>query len=148
MDNLKAEVFMRRAIELAQLAKEKDQGPFGAVIVRGDEIIAEVHNVVKSQTDPTQHAELRAIQDACKKLNTIDLSDCKLFTSCEPCMMCLGTCYWVNFETIYFGVSAENAKKFGFVYSDMYYSRHPEKRKEEFRMKQLLENEALEVFTN
>ena len=138
---------MSRAISLAREGRDMDNGgPFGAVITRGDEIVAESRNEVLCKGDCTQHAELRAIQRACKKLKTRNLQGCVLFTSCEPCMMCLGAAYWADIDYIYFGASGQDAKEYGFEYSDMYYDSNTEHRHREFKMIQLCRNEAVEVW--
>jgi len=138
---------MRHAIALANQGAESAQGgPFGAVIVRRGKIIAAVHNTVKASYDCTQHAELKAIQEAYKAIGNNSLSDCELYTSCEPCMMCLGACYWADFKTIYFGASALDAKEFGYIYATMFYDSSVLKRHTEFNMKQLLRNEAVAVW--
>jgi len=138
---------MSRAIQLASEGRDMNNGgPFGAVITKGDDIIAESHNEILSQQDCTQHAELRAIQKACEKLKTKSLQGCVLFTSCEPCMMCLGAAYWADIDYIYFGASAEDARNYGFIYSDMYYNSNPKDRHTEFKMIQLCRNEAVGVW--
>lgn len=137
---------MRRAITLAIEAQNSGNGPFGAVVVQGIEIIAESQNSVRSKADCTQHAELSVIQKACTALGTKDLGNCILYTSCEPCMMCLGACYWAKFKTIYFGASAHDAKQFGYVYSELYYSSDESRRRNEFNMKQILRNEAIAIW--
>lgn len=137
---------MQRAIALAQEGRSGNGGAFGAVVVRNGSIIAEVYNTVKLQQDLTQHAELSAIQKACQILESSDLSDCILYTSCEPCMMCLGACYWAKFNQIYYGASAKDAKEFGYIYSDMFYASDTEKRRLEFKMTQLLNDEAVAVW--
>lgn len=107
--------FMERAIELAR--RNLDEclgGPFGAVIVRDSEIIAESQNLVTSANDPTAHAEISAIRKACEKLNTFDLSGCVLYTSCEPCPMCLGAIYWSRLSGIYFASTRFEAASAGF----------------------------------
>lgn len=83
---------------------------------------------------------------ACKKLETKSLKGCVLFTSCEPCMMCLGAAHWAEFDYIYYGASAQDAKEYGFVYSDMYYNSDEEKRHEEFKMIQICRDEAVKVW--
>lgn len=90
--------------------------------------------------------EIYAIRQACQKLNTKDLSDCELYTSCEPCLMCLGSCFWADLKVIYFGASAQDAKAHGYHYSSMYYHSDPEMRHKEFRMKQVLREEAIKVW--
>ncbi|MFS4446513.1 nucleoside deaminase [Maribacter sp. 2307UL18-2] len=142
----KHKFFMHRAIALAQEGKSGNGGAFGAVIIRKGAVLAEVHNTVKQQQDCTQHAELSAIQKACLVLANSDLSDCILYTSCEPCMMCLGACYWAKFEHIYYGASAADAKEYGYIYSDMFYASDAEKRYGEFKMTQLLRDEAVAVW--
>lgn len=139
--------FMRLAIDLAKQGKSsKNSGAFGAVITLEDEIICQVHNSVTGDRDLTQHAELKAIQTACKELNTRDLSNYTLYTSCEPCMMCLGAFKWANFKAIYFGASAEDAKDYGYIYSDMYYNSDKRKRHKEFNMTQICADKAIEVW--
>ncbi|MFV8282195.1 nucleoside deaminase [Christiangramia marina] len=138
---------MGRAISLAKEGAESDNGgPFGAVITKGEEIIAATYNRVSGDQDCTQHAELRAIQLACKQLGTKNLEGCVLYTSCEPCMMCLGAAHWANFDYIYYAASAEDAKENGFLYSDMYYNSSTENRHQEFKMIQLCRDEALKVW--
>ena len=137
---------MRRAIYLAKLGKENEGGSFGAVIVKEGEIIAEGFNRVKDLSDCTQHAELSVIQKACKKMNSTTLKDCILYTSCEPCMMCLGAIYWAKFEKVFYGVSASKAKEYGFVYSTMFYSSKKGARHKEFKLEQLLADEAITVW--
>ena len=138
--------FMRRAIYLAKLGKENDGGSFGAVIVKDGEIVAEGFNKVKALSDCTQHAELLVIQKACRKLESTTLEDCILYTSCEPCMMCLGASYWAKFQKIYYGASAEQAKEYGYVYSNMFYQSNKGARHREFKLEQLLATEAVAVW--
>lgn len=111
--------YMKMVIQKAREGRDAESGgPFGAVIVCNDNIIAEVHNQVNAKDDLTQHAELLAIQKACEKIGRDNLKECILYTSCEPCMMCLGACHWAKFRSIYYGASVENAKENGFVYSN------------------------------
>jgi tRNA(Arg) A34 adenosine deaminase TadA len=131
---------------MAKLGKQNDGGSFGAVIVKDGEIVVEGFNKVKALSDCTQHAELLVIQKACKKLGSTTLQDCILYTSCEPCMMCLGASYWAKFKKIYYGASALQAKKFGYIYSNMFYSSDRGARHKEFKLEQLLADEALEVW--
>ena len=92
-----------------------DGGPFGAVIAdKSGNIIAKGHNMVLKNTDPTSHAEIVAIREACKKLNTYDLSEYELYTSCEPCPMCLSAIIWANIKTVYYGCTKEDAGSIGF----------------------------------
>jgi tRNA(Arg) A34 adenosine deaminase TadA len=107
--------FMRRAIELsAQRMREGAGGPFGAVIVKDGKIVAEGWNRVTSSNDPTAHAEVTAIRDACKALGTFSLAGCEIFTSCEPCPMCLSAIYWARLDRIYFANSRQDAAAIGF----------------------------------
>lgn len=106
-------------INLANLEAEKnletnEGGPFGAVIVKNGIVVGKGHNQVLVNNDPTCHAEIQAIRDACKNLGTYDLSGCILYTSCYPCPMCLSATIWANIKTIYYGNTAEDADKIGF----------------------------------
>ena len=107
--------FMRRAIELsAERMREGAGGPFGAVVVKDGKVIAEGWNRVTSSNDPTAHAEVTAIRDACKALGTFSLAGCEIFTSCEPCPMCLSAIYWARLDRIYFANSRQDAAAIGF----------------------------------
>ena len=115
------EIFMRRAIELAQTGVDRGAGgPFGAVIVRGGEIVGEGYNQVTSTNDPTAHAEIVAIRNACRKLKSFQLDGCVLYASCEPCPMCLGAIYWARPETIFFACTHTDAANAGFDDSFIY----------------------------
>lgn len=114
------EKFMREAIRLSVENVKNGGGPFGAVIVRGDEIVATGVNRVTSNCDPTAHAEVSAIRAASKKLNTFDLEGCEIFTSCEPCPMCLGAIYWAHLDKIYYGNNKTDAANIGFDDSFIY----------------------------
>lgn len=106
---------MDRAIELAESAMNKNHGgPFGCVIVKNGSIIAEGHNRVISDHDPTAHAEMVAIRNACKSLNDFQLIDCEIYTSCEPCPMCLGAIYWARPKRVYYAATREDAANVGF----------------------------------
>ena len=98
-------------------------GPFGAVVVRGDEVIGRGHNSVVTTTDPTAHAEVVAIRDACRRLGRFDLSDCDLYTTCEPCPMCYAAAWWARIRTIYYGCDRHDAAGAGFddkaIYDDL-----------------------------
>ncbi|SNR59769.1 tRNA(Arg) A34 adenosine deaminase TadA [Maribacter sedimenticola] len=144
--NDNANRYMQRAIELAKLGKENEGGSFGAVIVRNGTVLAEGFNKVKALSDCTQHAELLVIQEACRKLNSTTLKDCTLYTSCEPCMMCLGAIYWAKFKKVYYGSSAQDAKEHGFIYSNMFYDSNTEARQKEFNLEQLMAEEAVKVW--
>ncbi len=106
---------MKKAISLAlQKMKEGHGGPFGALIVRDRKIIAEGYNAVTSLNDPTAHAEVQAIRSACKAIGHFELQDCEIYTSCEPCPMCLGALYWARIKKVYFSCTREDAAKAGF----------------------------------
>jgi guanine deaminase len=113
--------YMARAIQLSiDNVLSGDGGPFGAVIVRNGSIVAEGVNRVTASTDPTAHAEVVAIRAACAKLGVFELTDCEIYTSCEPCPMCLGAIYWARLERIYFGNVAADAAAIGFDDSFIY----------------------------
>jgi tRNA(Arg) A34 adenosine deaminase TadA len=111
---------MERAIELAKEGVNNDGGPFGAVVVKDGKIIAEAYNEVTLTNDPTAHAEVLAIKRACKALNTFDLSGCEIYSSCEPCPMCLGAIYWAKIGKLYYSANRDDAKKAGFKDSIIY----------------------------
>ncbi|MBD2040654.1 nucleoside deaminase [Microcoleus sp. FACHB-672] len=108
------EKFMKMAIEKAKEGLTKGPTPFGACIVKDGEVISCVHNIVWQSTDITAHAEINAIREACKKLNTIDLSGCVIYSTCEPCPMCFSACHWANISKIVYGTSIEDAQNAGF----------------------------------
>lgn len=108
-------IFMSRAIELAKKGVNSNAGgPFGAVIVKNGKIIAEGFNKVTSKNDPTAHAEIVAIRKACKKLNSFQLDDCIIYTSCEPCPMCLGAIYWARPKKVFYASTREDAAEIEF----------------------------------
>src|SRR5215475_14700006 len=107
--------FMREAIRLSlEMMRCGKGGPFGAVIVKGNKIVGRGWNQVTSTNDPTAHAEIVAIRDACRRLKKFELSDCDLFTSCEPCPMCLSAIYWARLRHVYFGNTRKDAAKIEF----------------------------------
>ena len=105
---------MREAIRLADESVANGGGPFGAVIVKDGEIIAATSNRVTLDNDPTAHAEVNCIRMACKRLGTFDLSGCTIYTSCEPCPMCLGAIYWARIDRIFYGNNRQDAADIGF----------------------------------
>jgi guanine deaminase len=139
--------FMARAIQLAiENVRSGNGGPFGAVVVKDGEIIAEGANCVTSTNDPTAHAEIVAIRKACEKLGRFELRDCELYTSCEPCPMCLGAIYWARPARVHFGCTAADASKAGFDDS-LIYSEIPQPHSErKIPMVQLMREEALGAF--
>jgi guanine deaminase len=107
--------FMRRAVELAlEKMRQNGDGPFGAVVVRDDEIIAEGWNQVTATNDPTAHAEIVALRRACAALGRFELPDCEIFANCEPCPMCLGAIYWARLRRIYYCKTRVDAARIGF----------------------------------
>ncbi len=140
------ERFMKEAIRLAVENVKNGGGPFGAVIVKGDEIVATGVNRVTANNDPTAHAEISAIRAACTKLETFDLTGCVIYTSCEPCPMCLGAIYWAHLDKIYYGGTQHDAAEIDFDDSFIYRELEltPDKRKK--AMLPLLHDEALEPF--
>jgi guanine deaminase len=139
--------FMREAIRLSvrQMRAGKG-GPFGAVVVRKGEIVGRGFNAVTSTNDPTAHAEVMAIREACRKLKTFKLDDCELYTSCEPCPMCLSAIYWARLKRVFYGNTRKDAAKIGFddnvIYRELAMSIH----KRSLPMKQLLPGEAATAF--
>ncbi|NPD91806.1 nucleoside deaminase [Xylanibacter muris] len=105
---------MMRAIRLSEESVRNGGGPFGAVIAKNGEIVAEASNCVTINCDPTAHAEVSAIRAAAKKMGTFNLSGCEIFTSCEPCPMCLGAIYWAHIDKIYYGNNRKDAAEIGF----------------------------------
>jgi len=107
--------FMREAIRLADESVRRGGGPFGAVIVKDGQIVAGSANSVTIDNDPTAHAEVNTIRQACQKLGTFDLSGCVIYTSCEPCPMCLGAIYWARISRIYYGNNRKDARDINFA---------------------------------
>ena len=138
---------MQAAIGLANDGLKAGRGgPFGCVVVRRGEIVGRGNNRVTSTNDPTAHAEVTAIRDACTRLKTFQLTDCEIYTSCEPCPMCLSAIYWARIPTIYYGNTRQDAAAIGFddefIYQQV--ALPPEKRT--IPMKPLLRDEALGTF--
>jgi guanine deaminase len=115
IEAMKMNKFMKIAVEEAFIGVRKNEGgPFGAVIVKNNKVIAKAHNEVLKGKDSTKHAEITAIREACRKLGTYDLKGCDIYTSCEPCPMCLGAILWARIDKIYFGCTKKDAKGVGF----------------------------------
>lgn len=114
------EELMREAIRLSEENVNNGGGPFGAVIARDGEIVATGVNRVTASHDPTAHAEVNAIREACRRLGTFDLSGCEIYSSCEPCPMCLGAIYWAHIGKLYYGNNKTDAKNIGFDDSFIY----------------------------
>jgi len=143
MDNL----FMARAIQLAmQNVHSGRGGPFGAVIVKDRSVIAEGANQVTSTSDPTAHAEVLAIRAACAKLKVFELQGCEIYTSCEPCPMCLGAIYWARLSCIYFAGSAADASGAGFDDSLIYREIAQPHTERTIPMIQIMRDEAMAPF--
>lgn len=139
--------FMREAIRLSLLKMRQNQGgPFGAVVVQGSRIVGRGWNQVTSSNDPTAHAEVVAIRDACQRLKTFKLDDCDLYTSCEPCPMCLSAIYWARIRNLYYGNTRKDAARIEFDDDFLYREVALPIRRRQLVMKQLLHEEALAAF--
>ena len=138
--------FMMRAIELSIQSAKSKGGPFGCVIVKDNKIIAEGNNQVTTNKDPTAHAEIVAIRNACKTLNDFFLKGCDLYTSCEPCPMCLSAIYWSHIDNIYYANTRMDAKDIDFDDSLIYSEISKAINDRKISMKQINRNEALEAF--
>jgi tRNA(Arg) A34 adenosine deaminase TadA len=141
------ETFMRRAIQLSiENVTLRNGGPFGCVVVKDNEIIAEGYNKVSANNDPTAHAEVTAIRVACEKLGTFQLDNCIIYTSCEPCPMCLGAIYWARPKAVYYANTKKDAADIlfddDFIYQEIAVGINNRK----LPFKQILKEEALEAF--
>ncbi len=138
--------FMLRAITLSIESVKTDGGPFGSVLVKNDKIISEGFNKVTTTNDPTAHGEIVAIREACKKLNNFNLNGSELYSSCEPCPMCLSAIYWARIDKVYYANTRKDAQKIDFddslIYSE--FQKNIDKRK--IPMIQMMRNEALKAF--
>lgn len=140
-------VFLRRAIALAvENVERRSGGPFGAVITRDGKFVAEGANSVTSSLDPTAHAEVNAIRAACKALGAFSLRGCQLYTSCEPCPMCLAACYWARLDAVYYGACAADAAQAGFDDAFLYGEFGRDPRDRSLPVSQLLPEEAWASF--
>ena len=137
---------MKRAIELSIKSVNNGGGPFGCVIVKDEKIISEGSNKVTSSNDPTAHGEIVAIREACKSINNFSLNGCELYSTCEPCPMCLAAIYWARIDKVYYANTRKDAQKIGFddslIYSE--FKKSIDKRK--ISMIQMMRNEALKAF--
>ena len=138
--------FMLRAITLSIESVKTGGGPFGSVLVKNDKIISEGFNKVTTTNDPTAHGEIVAIREACKKLNNFNLNGSELYSSCEPCPMCLSAIYWARIDKVYYANTRKDAQKIDFddslIYSE--FQKNIDKRK--IPMIQMMRNEALKAF--
>ncbi len=139
--------FMSRAIELAKNGVETNAGgPFGCVIAKDGEIIGEGNNRVTSTNDPTAHAEVVAIRNACNKLSSFQLDGCTIYTSCEPCPMCLGAIYWARPERVFYACTRTDAAEIGFDDDFIYEELEKDNGDRKLELTNLMRDEALEIF--
>lgn len=138
--------FMREAIKLASESVLNGGGPFGAVIVKDGKIIAGSSNSVTIDNDPTAHAEVNTIRKACRELGTFDLSGCTIYTSCEPCPMCLGAIYWARISRIYYGNTRKDARDIQFADDFIYEELDRKKEDRSVPIIPMLRDEALQSF--
>ena len=139
--------FVRQAIRLSvQMMRRGQGGPFGAVVVRDGKVVGRGWNQVTSANDPTAHAEVVAIRAACQRLKTFQLDDCDLYTSCEPCPMCLSAIYWARLANVFYGNTRQDAAKINFDDDFIYREVALPIGKRALKMKQLLHDEALAAF--
>ena len=139
-------LFMMRAIELSIESAKSKGGPFGCVIVKDNKIISEGSNQVTMKNDPTAHGEIVVIRSACQKLNTFNLSGCDLYSSCEPCPMCLSAIYWSRIENVFYANTRIDAKKIDFDDSFIYSEINKDLENRKIKMHQIHRDEALEAF--
>lgn len=138
---------MLKAIQLSQQGMHANAGgPFGAVIVKDGKVVGEGHNQVTSSNDPTAHAEVTAIRQACKNLNTYDLTGCEIYSSCEPCPMCLSAIYWAHISKIYFANNRLDAADIGFDDDFLYHEINVDLEKRKIPVSQIMHTEAFEIF--
>lgn len=141
------ENFMAEAIELSRKGIESNEGgPFGCIIVHGDEVVGRGNNMVTSTNDPTAHAEVVAIRDACKNLGSFQLTDCEVYTSCEPCPMCMGAIYWARPKVVYYANNRSDAAAIGFDDSFIYDELSCDLHQRKIKIIPLLREEAITVF--
>ena len=138
--------FMSRAIELSIESVKSGGGPFGSIIIKNNEIISEGMNRVTKNNDPTAHGEIVAIRNACKNLNDFSLKGCELYTSCEPCPMCLSAIYWSRIDKIYYANTRDDAKKIDFDDSLIYSELTKKIKERKIPTTQLMRDEALQGF--
>lgn len=138
--------FIEKAIEISRLSVEKGGGPFGACVVCNNEIVSLEHNTVTLDNDPTAHAEINAIRAAAKKLGKFDLSDCVIYSSTEPCPMCLSAIYWARIPIVYFATTRKDAEEIGFSDNFIYEEIQKPLDQRKVKMIQLDKTKSLEVF--
>lgn len=140
------EKYMRLAIEKSIESVENGGGPFGAVIVKDGEVVAVASNSVTIDNDPTAHAEVNAIRQACRKLGTFDLSGCEIYASCEPCPMCLASIYWARIDKLYYANTKSDADKIGFSDNFIYEEFAKPESERSIKVVSMMRDEALEAF--
>lgn len=139
--------YMQRAIELAKIGMDANGGgPFGCVIVKEGKVVGEAHNRVVADNDPTAHAEVSAIREACRNLGTFQLDGCTIYSSCEPCPMCLGAIYWARPEKVYYAATRNDAAAAGFDDAFIYEELDLEPETRRISAENLLHDEAVKVF--
>ena len=138
--------FILKAIELSIQSAKTSGGPFGSVIVKDNKIISEGYNKVTSTNDPTAHGEIVAIREACKKLNTFDLSGYELYSNCEPCPMCLSAIYWSHIEKVYYANTRDDAHNIDFLDPIIYAELKKNSKERKIPMVQLMREEGLKAF--
>jgi tRNA(Arg) A34 adenosine deaminase TadA len=138
--------FMMKAIELSIKSVNSGTGPFGAVIVKDNKIISEGFNTVTLYNDPTSHAEIAAIRSACKGLNNFSLKGCDLYTTCEPCPMCLSAIYWARVDKVYYANTRSDAHKIDFSDALIYEELNKNIKERKIPMHQMMRDEALKAF--
>ena len=138
--------FMTRAIELSIESVNSGGGPLGSIIVKNDKVIAEGSNKVTLNNDPTAHGEIVAIRKACKSLNNFNLSGCELYSTCEPCPMCLSAIYWAHIDKVYYANTRNDAQKIDFDDSLIYSELLTNVKKRKIPMVPMMRDEALKVF--
>lgn len=143
---MEKEKYMKRAIQLAVDNVRNGGGPFGAVIVKDGRIVAEGVNRVTAQHDPTAHAEVQAIREACRKMETFDLTGCEIYSSCEPCPMCLGAIYWAHLSHLYFAGTKIDAARAGFDDAFIYKELPLDIQHRQLPTETMMHDEALQPF--
>lgn len=143
------EKYMMEAVRLAQNGMDSGEGgPFGAVIVKNGVIVGRGNNKVTSTNDPTAHAEMVAIRDACKNLNSFQLEDCEIYTSCEPCPMCLAAIYWSRPKAVFYACTKEDAANIGFDDNYIYHQIYKPIEKRDLKLYKINNQDSLQVFKN
>jgi len=137
--------YMKKAIHNSNISKG---GPFGCIIVKNNEVISEAFNTVTVDNDPTAHAEVNAIRNACKKLNNFDLSDCILYTSCEPCPMCLSAIYWSRINKVYYANTRHDAANIGFSDNFIYEELSKNNNEKNIELIKIDNTDAINTFIN